>query len=254
MTIFLCGWKAVSIFLDLSKAYGVINHKTLLDKLDSYGVRGTLNDWFKSYLSGRTQVVEISYLNKKESLQEKLQSSPRKIEHGVPQGSILGPLLFLLNINDLPSRINVAKLVLYADDTNILVTSKKEEELYTKISIVTKQLDAWLNKNDLVVNTVKTVAMAFHYRQSTSLKPIIYIQNSKISYKSEVKFLGIYIMENLNWQSHVKFLGSTLSKTYFMLRALKQTVSTSILWNIYFAQFQSKMRYGIVLGKDRRNV
>ena len=131
--------------------------------------------------------------------------------------------------------------MLYADDTNILVTSKNEEELYTK------QLDAWLNKNDLVVNTIKTVAMSFRYRRSTPLKPIIYVQTSRISYKSEVKFLGIYIMENLNWQSHVKFLGSTLSKTYCMLRALKQTVSTYILWNIYFAQFQSKMRYGIVL-------
>jgi hypothetical protein len=72
------------------------------------------------------------------------------------------------------------------------------------VCVVTKQLDVWLNKNDLVVNTIKTVAMSFHYRQLTPLKPIIYIQNSKISYKSEVKFLGIYIMENLNWQSHFK--------------------------------------------------
>ena len=87
--------KARDIFLDLFKAYDVINHKTLLDKLDSYGVRGIINKWFKSYLSRRTQVVEISYLNKKK-LQEKVQSLPRKIEHGVPQGSILGPLLFLL--------------------------------------------------------------------------------------------------------------------------------------------------------------
>jgi len=81
----------------------------------------------------------------------------------VPQGPILGPLLFLLYINDLQSHINEAKLVLYADDTNILVTVKNEEDLYTRLSVVTKQLDGWLYKYGLVVNTIKTVAMSFHY-------------------------------------------------------------------------------------------
>ena len=142
--------------------------------------------------------------------------------------------------------------MLYADDTNILITGKNEEELCTRISVVTKQLDGWLNKNDLVVNTIKTVAISFHYSQSTPLKRNIFIQNSKITYKPEVKLLGIYVMENLNWQSHVKFLGNSLSKTYYMIRALKQTVSNHIFWNIYVAHFQSKMRYGIVLwGRSR---
>jgi len=219
----------------------------LLDKLDLYAMRGIINKWFKSYLSGRTQVVEISYLKKKDNLRDKVQSLPKKIEHGVPQGSILGPLLFLLYINDLLSHINEVKLVLYADDTNILVTGKNEKELYSKILVVTKQLDGWLCKNDLVVNTIKTVAMSFHYSQSAQLKPNIFIQNLKITYKPEVKFLGIYITENLNWQSQIMLFNNTLSKTYYIIRALKQTVSTYILRNIYFAHFQTKMRYGIVL-------
>jgi hypothetical protein len=129
-------------------------------------------------------------------LQDKLQSSPSELEHGVIQGSILGPLLFLLYINDLPSRIKEAKLVLYADNTNILVTGKNEEELQTTLSVITNQLGMLLSENDLVVNTTKTVAMSFHSRHSkASLKLNIFLQNSEIAYKPEVKFLGIYIME-----------------------------------------------------------
>ena len=198
-------------------------------------------------MTGRTQVVEISYLNEKDSFQGKVQSTPKKIETGVPQGSILGPLLFLLYINDLPSHIEEATLVLYADDTNILVTGSDEEELNNKISVVTHQLDEWLKYNELVVNSKKTVAISFQYRKAMSLRPKIYIQNSMITYKSEVKFLGIIIMENLYWQSHIKTLSSALSKTYYMIRILKQSVSTHMLWNVYYAQFQSKIRYGILL-------
>ena len=86
----------LGIFLDLSKAYGVLNHVILLDKLESYGVRGSANMWFKSYLSNRTQFVEISHINKNNFTQDRFHSTTRAIRHRVPQGSILGPLLFLV--------------------------------------------------------------------------------------------------------------------------------------------------------------
>jgi hypothetical protein len=153
---------AVGIFHKLSKAYNVINHTRLLDKLDSHGIRGSVNRWFQSYLTNRTQFVEISQMDGNTHTQHRFPSSSRTITHGVPQGSILGPLLFFIYINDLPLNIQGAKLILYADDTNVLVVDRNEEALQTKLSLVMKQLEIWFLKNDLIINTTKTVAILFH--------------------------------------------------------------------------------------------
>jgi hypothetical protein len=148
--------------------------------------------------------------------------------------------------------IQDAKLVLYADDTNILVTDDKET-LQAKLSLVMKQLEAWFLNNDLIVNTTETVTMSFHLCQSKPpYQPNILLQNTEIAYMSEVKFLGMCIAENLSWLTHIRSLCHTLSKTYYMIKSLKNTLSTCTLWNIYYAHFQSRLRYGIILWAGTR--
>jgi len=119
----------------------------------------------------------------------------------------LGPLLFLIYINDLPLNIQGAKLILYADDTNVLITDRSQDTLQTKLSLVMKQLEIWFLNNNLIINSPKTVAMSFHLCHSKlNYKPHILLQNKDIEYKNEVTFLGLYITENLNWQAHIHYL------------------------------------------------
>jgi len=131
---------------------------------------------------------------------------------------------------------------------NMLVTDKNGEDLQARLSSVMKQLEAWFLKNDLIVNTTTMVAMSYHLCQLKPLyKPHILLLNTEIAYMPEVKFLGIYIMENLSWQAHVCSLCHSLSTTYYIIKSLKNILSYCMFWNIYFAYFQSRLRYGIIL-------
>jgi hypothetical protein len=144
----------VGIFIDLTKAYDTLNHKVLLEKL-SYGIRGITNLWFKSYLSNRRQYMEIKHSDSCNNNVSKIRSSYKEIKLGVPQGSVLGRLLFLLYTNDLPLNISDANLTMYADDINVLIMDSDVSVLQRKIEKVIHVLEWWFNRNDFIINVKK---------------------------------------------------------------------------------------------------
>jgi hypothetical protein len=151
------------------------------------------------------------------------------IEQGVLQGSVLGPLLFLLYINDLPKNVHDAKVVTFADDISVLILDSDARELQIKIDRVVKELETWLNRNNLVINTRKTGVMSFHNEQPHFLaKPLVTFNNRTVVYTLETKFLGIRIKDSLKWHSHIQSLANKLSKVTFMIKSLNP-----LTWKIW---------------------
>lgn len=157
-------------FFYLTKAYSIINHDLLLDKLDSYGIGGITDLSFKPYLSHREQFVEINQTDHRNSIQNKHHSSYWEMKHGIPQCSTLWPLLFSLYIKDIPLNIQGTNLVLFADDINLLTIKKYESALPHKIKNVMNKFETWFHKNNIIINTEKTIAISFHTTQKTSCK------------------------------------------------------------------------------------
>jgi hypothetical protein len=171
----------------------------------------------------------------------------RGTKHGIPRGSTVGPLLFLLYINDLPVNIQRAKLVLFADDISLLVTEKDEGDLQHKIKNVMMELESWFYKNNLLTNTDKTKAVSFHTKQNRNpFKPKVTFNKMDTGYKSELKFLGIYITENPKWNVCVRHLSQKFSKVCCIIISLKNVMSPHIIRSIYPANFQSLLTYGII--------
>jgi hypothetical protein len=158
----------------------------------------------------------------------------------VPQSSVLGPILFLLYISDLPLNIKEVRTVLFADDTDILVTAKNGQNLQQKINQVMDELQVWFSANSLIINIEKTTAMLFHSRQERDLMELqIKFGKIMIAYKSETKFLGMHVGKHVDWNAHVKSLSSKLNKACYMIKSLKDATSPLVIRSIYFAYFHT---------------
>ena len=225
---------SVGVFADLSKAFDTINHNVLLQKLSHYGIRGVAFNLIKSYLSNRKQFVRW-----KTSC-----SSIADINCGVPQGSILGPLLFIIYINDLPNVVANCHSVLYADDTSLLFNGQNQTEAIEEANLGLSKLKPWLDANSLILNIEKSHFIIFAKNPSNAS---IMIDKANLTNTNSIKFLGIYIDQNLSWQAHMSHIKSKISKSLYIMNRVKHQLNKRHLKTIYYSMIDPYLRYGLIL-------
>ena len=227
-----------SVFLDFAKAFDTVNHKILLKKLENYGIRRVANNWFESYLTNRYQTVKIP-----NTLSEK-----HLITCGVPQGSILGPILFLIYIIDIKNPSKVLDFYLFADDTSTLLTGKDMKDIEQTYNTELKGVVNWLQANKLTLNVDKSNLVLFRKgNQKNSTKIIVKIDKEQIKEKEYTKYLGLLIDNKLSWQHHVKYLNLKVAKGVGIIAKLQHFASKNTLRMLYFAFVQPHIDYGLLL-------
>ena len=239
----------ISVFLDLSKAFDTLDHSILLNKLQYYGIKGKSLDWFQSYLSNRCQFVDF----------DGTLSNVLPLTTGVPQGSILGPLLFIIYMNDIYVASDKFRAVLYADDSNMISTlcsfdislsghEFNKSNLSHNINRELNNISEWLSINKLSLNVKKTKFMLFHFRQRHigHLVPNLEINGHEIERVTEFDFLGLTIDEHMNWNAHVQKISNKIARALGVISRLKRFLPDYILRTIYNTLVLPHLQYAIL--------
>ena len=231
------GKYACAVFVDFQKAFDTVNHSILIKKLDYFGIGGKIKEWLKSYLSNRRHFVSILGY----------ESQPQHVEHGVPQGSVLGPLLFLLYINDLHRSIKFSTTYHFADDTNMLNINSSIYKIKYQLNKDLKLLNKWLLANKISLNAAKT-ELIFFRKPSKKQTPLIKIKinGKRIIPVSSIKYLGVYLDEFLSGHTHCDLLHTKLSRAVGMISKIRYFLKDSKqqLISLYHSIFSSHMVFG----------
>ncbi|KAI5638092.1 reverse transcriptase (RNA-dependent DNA polymerase) domain-containing protein [Phthorimaea operculella] len=228
-----------ALFMDMSKAFDHVDHKLLLKKLYTYGIRGNVYDLLKSYLSGRTQIVQIRKICTRSQTEVTYSSTKREINFGVPQGSVLGPLLFLIYINDI-IRSTKEHMILFADDCTVIFNNENV------IKQGLTQIINWLQYNNLKINLNKTKIMGFNQRNKSSIDAVIEHDGTRVGETDSTKFLGLNIDRNMRWNIQIENVCNKLSKFSYSLYMLSKVVNREAVLMAYHGTVAATLRYGIL--------
>ena len=223
----------VGVFLDFSKAFDTVNHIILLKKLEHYGIRGTALKWFESYLSDRSQFV--TYNGEK--------STEKSVICGVPQGSILGPLLFLIYINDLSNVCKSMMPLLFADDTNLFKSGKDSNQLQSEIENELSLISEWLKINKLSLNIKKTQFMIFTTKNSSTQNIELKIDGHAIDQTFTTKFLGVLIDSQLSWKAHINYISGKIAKGIGIILKARKLFDSETLTTLYYSFIYPYLQY-----------
>lgn len=232
--------KCIAVFLDLAKAFDTVNHEKLVNVLNHYGVRGTVLNVFKSYLSNRQQHVRIN----------NTLSEPKVVKIGVPQGTVLGPILFIIYINSMLQLNTYSKIISYADDTVVLFNGNTWDDAKEKVKDGISQIKNWLDTYQLSLNVDKTKYIAFsvtNVNRPNFHTISIANLNDDIKEVGHIKYLGIIIDQNTKWDSHINFLVTKVRTLIFKFYQLREILNKRIMLLVYKALAESLFRYGILV-------
>ncbi|PFX27068.1 RNA-directed DNA polymerase from mobile element jockey [Stylophora pistillata] len=230
------GLRVGIVFIDFRKAFDSVNHTILQEKLKAMGIAGNFLSWFCSYLSNRRQFVQLSGTK----------SNRRFIKYGVPQGSILGPKLFSVYVNDFPDAISDGELFMFADDTTIFTIGKDVDSIIVILQSILKQVLSWCTSNRLTTHEIKSEALLLSKRAFIGPLPQFKSSQNFLKFTDTAQCLGLAIDRQLSWNDHVQIVCKSFNKKLGVLKRIK-FLPKSTVETIYFKTIISSVLYGVAV-------